>query len=146
MRGTGYAVAIFADNGVLRAETLRFGDEVRTPKQLGLPAVARAKATALRKFKAAIEKLDEIGIDESELADDEVERILDFAEKKRRQGKDVIESSEEGAEEPVETQVIDLMQELQRRLKARDDSRPERARSARATGRRAASKSRHRSG
>ena len=36
MRGHEYLVAIIADNGVLRADTLRYADEIRTPESIGL--------------------------------------------------------------------------------------------------------------
>ena len=58
MRGKAYAVAIFADRGVLRAETLRFGDELRATGS-ARPAASRRKATLRRsaKLKRAIAKL-----------------------------------------------------------------------------------------
>src|SRR5690606_3909652 len=37
MRGKEYLVALLAENGVLRAETLRFVDEIRRPEDVGLP-------------------------------------------------------------------------------------------------------------
>jgi DNA end-binding protein Ku len=37
MRGHEYLVAIVSDNGVLRADALRYVDEIRTPKSIGLP-------------------------------------------------------------------------------------------------------------
>jgi len=37
MRGKEYLVAIFSDHGLLRAETMRFVDELRSPADLGLP-------------------------------------------------------------------------------------------------------------
>src|SRR5688500_13883019 len=37
MRGHEYLVAIVADNGVLRLDTLRYADEIRTPASIGLP-------------------------------------------------------------------------------------------------------------
>ena len=37
MRGKEHLVAIFAENGILRAETLRFADQIRTPENIGLP-------------------------------------------------------------------------------------------------------------
>src|SRR5690606_8881941 len=37
MRGKEYLVAIIAEGGLLRAETLRFADEIRTPADIGLP-------------------------------------------------------------------------------------------------------------
>ena len=37
MRGKEYLIAIFAEKGLLRAETMRFADELRSPKEIGLP-------------------------------------------------------------------------------------------------------------
>ena len=37
MRGKEYLVAIFAEHGILRAETMRFPDELRSPADVGLP-------------------------------------------------------------------------------------------------------------
>ena len=37
MRDREYLVAIFAQNGILCAETLRFHDEIRDPETIGLP-------------------------------------------------------------------------------------------------------------
>src|SRR5690606_796011 len=44
MRGKEYLVAIFAENGILRAETLRFADELRSADDVGLPEPAKPKA------------------------------------------------------------------------------------------------------
>jgi DNA end-binding protein Ku len=40
MRGKEYLVAIFSENGILRAETMRFADEIRSPADVGLPKSA----------------------------------------------------------------------------------------------------------
>src|SRR5262249_44347396 len=37
MRGKEYLVSIFPEDGILRAETMRFADEIRSPKEVGLP-------------------------------------------------------------------------------------------------------------
>ena len=37
MRGKEYLVAIFPENGILRAKTMRFPHEIRSPKEIGLP-------------------------------------------------------------------------------------------------------------
>lgn len=52
MRGKEYLVAILAENGILRAETLRFADEIRFPKDVGLPENGKAtpaRSAALRR-------------------------------------------------------------------------------------------------
>ena len=144
MRGKGYAVAIFAESGILRAETLRFGDEVRTPADVGLPEPVKPKAAAVRRLKSALSGLQKDEIDEKELEDDSVERILELAEKKHREGQDVIEASETPEEPEAETQVIDLMKELQRRLneKPAESSRTARKGSTKSAGGRKAASTR----
>src|SRR5712672_2681722 len=47
MRGKEYLVAIFPENGILRAETMRFADELRSPKEVGLPAAKNVPAVAV---------------------------------------------------------------------------------------------------
>jgi DNA end-binding protein Ku len=48
MRGKEYLVAITADNGILRAETMRFADEIRAPEAIGLPKKQKATPAAVR--------------------------------------------------------------------------------------------------
>src|SRR5690242_6652802 len=43
MRGKEYLVAIFSEKGILRAETMRFADEVRSPEDVGLPKKKRSE-------------------------------------------------------------------------------------------------------
>src|SRR5262245_46887476 len=49
MRGKEYLIAIVADHGILRAETMRFADEIRTPKDVGLPEKSRTKSAEVAK-------------------------------------------------------------------------------------------------
>jgi DNA end-binding protein Ku len=44
MRGHEYLVAIISDGGVLRAETVHFADELRSPEDMGLPKRAKVPA------------------------------------------------------------------------------------------------------
>ena len=46
MRGKEYLAAIFAEGGTLRAVTMRFASELRTPDDVGLPAAVRASGRA----------------------------------------------------------------------------------------------------
>lgn len=117
MREKGYAVAIFAQNGILRAETLRFRDEVRRPEDLDLPKPGRVERLRLRKAQAAIRKLAATSVPERELADPSAVRLLALARKKYERGEDVVrvpsapEPGEEGTGE-----VIDLIAALKKRL------------------------------
>src|SRR2546429_5926912 len=54
MRGKEYLVAIFPENGILRAETMRFADELRSPKEVGLPEKKNVPAAAVKKFARLI--------------------------------------------------------------------------------------------
>src|SRR5688500_10179218 len=69
MRGHEYLVAIVSDNGVLRADTLRYTDEIRTPESIGLPKPAKGKKGEA--FAKAIDDLTRKELDVSELQDQE---------------------------------------------------------------------------
>ena len=71
MRGHEYLVAIVSDNGVLRADTLRYADEIRTPEAIGLPKVSKVATAKLNPFLKAIEDLTHKELDISELQDRE---------------------------------------------------------------------------
>jgi DNA end-binding protein Ku len=121
MRGRAYAVAIFADQGILRAETLRFGDELRSPTDLGLPERSDVvPAKLVKEMTKAIESLSESELDPAEMEDDRVEKLRALAEKKRDRGEDVVEApvtDQDGeAGEEGGTDVIDLMAVLKQRL------------------------------
>lgn len=120
MRAKEYVVAIVAENGLLRAETMRFADEVRSADDIGLPDTPRPKAAAVRKLRAAISKLKKSDIALSELEDRNARRLLEIVERKRKQGDDVVEIPEavreEAGEEEQEDGVIDLMEVLKRRM------------------------------
>lgn len=114
MRGKEYLVAILAENGIMRAETLRFVDEVRSAGDVGLPEPEKPKAATVKKIEKAIAKLVEKDLDEDELTDRSAERLLDLAAKKEKAGEDVVEARGQ-AVEPTEG-VIDLMEVLKRSL------------------------------
>src|SRR5262249_44947012 len=54
MRGKEYLVSIFPENGILRAETMRFADEIRTPKEIDLPEKKRLPPATVKKFERLI--------------------------------------------------------------------------------------------
>src|SRR2546423_8907188 len=56
MRGKQYVVAIFPENEILRAETMRFADEIRSPKEIGLPEKKKIPAATVKKFENLIAK------------------------------------------------------------------------------------------
>jgi DNA end-binding protein Ku len=120
MRGKEYLVAISADDGLLRADTLRFADEIRAPGDVGLPAVAKARAADVTKFRKLIKSHSSAKLAEKELADEYSERIRKLAAKKEKKDEDVYELpadfEDEGDDDDV--QVIDLVEVLKRSLKS----------------------------
>lgn len=117
MRGKEYLVAIFAENGVLRAETLRFHDEIRAPADVGLPEPGDLDSKEISRIAAEIRKHSENRLATAELKDREAERILSLVKKKEKKGEAVFEAPAEAAEgEEEETSVIDLMEVLRRSL------------------------------
>lgn len=115
MRGKEYLVAIFAENGILRAETLRFADEVRTSEDIGLPKKQKAKPADLRRFESAVRKLSKKNINTKEMRDQYAGAMLKLIEKKRARHKDVVETERDrGGPQPA--RVVDLMEVLKQSL------------------------------
>lgn len=115
MRGKEYLVAILAESGILRAETLRFHDELRSARDVGLPEKPKLTAAATRKFEKIIDSESASRIDAKHLKDQEAERLLKIVDKKRKQSKNVVEvETEEAGEKP--SNVVDLMETLRRSL------------------------------
>jgi DNA end-binding protein Ku len=122
MRERAYAIAIFAELGILRAETLRFADEVRPPTALGLPRAAKPSAARLRAVKKAVSSISRPGFAKRDLRDDAPDRLLAIARKKRARGKGVVKVPTESAEERG-GEVIDLVALLKERLGKRPKAR-----------------------
>lgn len=123
MRGHQYLVAILSDNGILRAETLRFAGELRTPEDLGLPKRKKPAKKEVKRFADAIESLKENQLDMDELSDRAAAALEKLAQEKLKKGKDVVEAEAaqaEGEEEEAGggAEVIDLMQLLKERVGA----------------------------
>lgn len=126
MHDREYLVAILAADGVLRAETLRFADELRSPHDVGLPKAAKPDATAVRKLEREIDELAADALDRDELGDRYVARLRELVERKRAAGKDVVEApAAETSEESA--QIIDLMEVLKRSLGAETRAGPRQA-------------------
>lgn len=113
MRAREYLVAIFSENRILRAETLRFADELRTPEDVGLPEPEKPAAAEVTRARKAIERLAEKRLSTKELEDRSADRILKLVKEKVKRGAAIPkpESDEEDTSD-----VIDLMAALQRSL------------------------------
>jgi DNA end-binding protein Ku len=116
MRAKEYLVAILAENGILRAETLRFEDEIRKPEQIGLPKKTKVAAADVKKFENQIARRTK-KLNLHELVDDYGARLEKIVAAKQRKNEDVVKVPEdqkgaagEGAE------VVDLLAVLSRSL------------------------------
>ena len=132
MRGKEYLVAITAENGILRADTLRFADELRGPEAVGLPKKRpKAKAADVTKMKKLIKTHSSAKIAESELEDEYADKLLKLVKKKERKDEDVYELPEDVAEdEAPDPDVIDLVEVLKRSLRSGDAAPRKRAKKA----------------
>lgn len=119
MHGKDYLVAIIAEGGILRAETLRFHDEVRTPEQVGLPKLQHADKKAVEQMRAAIKKLIHKQLDPGLLSDQQVLNLRRRIDAKLKSGTDVLKAPEEPVPAEAAGNVIDLMQVLKERLQGR---------------------------
>ncbi len=124
MHGKDYLVAIIAEGGILRAETLRFHDEVRTPEQVGLPALQHADKKSVDQMRAAIKKLTHKSFAPELLSDQHAVLLQQRIEAKLKSGIDVLKAPEEPEAAETPSNVIDLMQVLKERLQGRQPQPP----------------------
>jgi DNA end-binding protein Ku len=125
MRGKEYLVAILAAQGLLRAETLRFADEVRTAGEVGLPKKQQATRAQLARAEKAIRSLAGTSVKPAELISERDRRLVELIAKKQRAG-DVVRNAK--AKDPDDTVVIDLIDQIKRSLSARTPRSKGRAR------------------
>jgi DNA end-binding protein Ku len=120
MRGHEYLVAIVPDNGVLRADTLRYADEIRTPESLELPKRGKVAAAKVSAFSKAIENLTHKELNIAELEDREAQQLQSLVQAKQKDRDAVVHPK--GAEAAEETEagegakIIDLMEVLRNSL------------------------------
>jgi len=114
MRAKEYLVAIFSENEILRLQTLRFPDEVRSASDVGLPKKKKVDKSAVARFEKLITKHSQTKLPTTELEDEETAKVLKFVKSKQSRGKDVIET-EEG--ESDQGNVVDIMEVLKRNLR-----------------------------
>ncbi|HEV7763472.1 MAG TPA: Ku protein [Thermoanaerobaculia bacterium] len=116
MRGKEYLVAIIAENGILRAETLRFADEIRKPADVDLPEPAKPPAAMVKKFEEQIAKRAK-KLDLHEFLDERTERLEKLVAKKEKQKGAIVQAPvEEREEEGQGGEVVDLLAILSKSL------------------------------
>jgi DNA end-binding protein Ku len=122
LRDREYLVAIFARDGVLTAEALRFHDEVRGADLLGISKKAKADPSAVKQYAALISKHGQGKFDPTKIHNEHNEALRELASKKAKSKKNVIQTGaavggeDEEASESAET--VDLMRMLKQSLKA----------------------------
>jgi DNA end-binding protein Ku len=127
MREREYLVAITAEDGLLRAKTLRFHDEVRSIEGVGLPRAPELDRNDVKRFTELIAKHASERFDADALTDDAAVQLEKLANAKKRSKKDVVATD---AEEPEDqgARVLDLMQMLKSSLKDQAATKPKPAR------------------
>ena len=113
MRGKEYLVAIFSERGILRAETMRFPDEIRSPADVGLPKKKAAPAASVRKFEKLITTRSKKQFSPTKLADKQSDDLLKLVKKKEKQRGNVVRVE---TEDEKDHKVIDLVQVLKKSL------------------------------
>ena len=118
MRAKEYLVAIIAENGILRAETLRFSDELRSAEDVGLPKVTKPTPATVKKFEALIAKKSR-KLDPREFLDDYEERLEKLVAQKEKKKADIVRAPAEDKDEEGGGgggEVVDLLAVLSRSL------------------------------
>jgi DNA end-binding protein Ku len=118
MRGKEYLVAIFSDNGILRAELMRFADELRTPNDLDLPKKPKVPAATVRKFEKLISARAKKQFSTTKLEDEQSDKLLKLIHKKKANRKNVVEVELE-EEKRDNGKVVDLVAVLKKSLSAK---------------------------
>jgi DNA end-binding protein Ku len=116
MRGKEYLVAIFGENGILRAETMRFPDELRTPAEVGLPKKPKIPRATVAKFEKLISTKSKKQLSPRKLEDEQTERLLKLVKKKSAQRKNIVEVDIDERDQREQGNVVDLVAILKKSL------------------------------
>jgi DNA end-binding protein Ku len=132
MHDREYLIAIIASDGVLRGETLRFAGEVRDDPDGLDDRTPKVDKSRVEQYMKAIRARTRNAMNLDDLEDTRAERLKALAEKKRKEGRDVVEiphdvkttASEDGEEENSDG---DLLDSIRRSLSAAKSKTPKRA-------------------
>jgi DNA end-binding protein Ku len=113
MRGKEYLVAIFSDKGILRAETMRFADELRSPADVGLPKKKEPSKATVHKFEKLIASKSKKQFSPTKLADKQTDSLLKLVKKKQANRANVVKVEEEAE---TDRKVVDLVKILKQSL------------------------------
>ena len=109
MRGKEYLIAILSENGILRAEILRFKHELRTPDDVGLPAESKPNPQMVGRFEKFVHKNSESKISRKELHDESTSQLLTIVKKKQSQKENVVETSEKQSKGAEVINILDVL-------------------------------------
>jgi DNA end-binding protein Ku len=123
MREREYLVAIFARNGILCAETLRFNDEVCAPGTIGLPEPKPAPRRGVAIFERSIDALFRRELPQDALADVDTQKLWAIIAKKKRAGKDLIRLAHKSDNGDSDEGEIDLLETIRQSLRRADQAR-----------------------
>lgn len=113
MRGKEYLVAIFSDKGILRAETMRFADELRSPADVGLPKKKDVAKATVTKFEKLIANKSKKQFTPTTLADKQTDSLLKLVKKKEKKRENVVKVEDEM---DTDRKVVDLVKILKQSL------------------------------
>ncbi len=120
MRGKMHLVAIRGEKGLLRADTLRYANELREPDMIDAPAPHEVADDLVASMVETIEARSSDDYDLRQLTDERSAQIRARAEEKLDAGEDVIESSQgdddDADDEDDDSVVIDLTDVIARRI------------------------------
>jgi DNA end-binding protein Ku len=116
MRGKEYLVAIFARHSILQASTLRFSDEIRSPKDVGLPEKKNADKRTVRRFTTIIQKKTRKTLSPQLLRDTQADAIERYVRKKQSRHKDLVQADLPAA---PKGEVVDIMSILKKSLEGK---------------------------
>jgi DNA end-binding protein Ku len=97
MREREYLLAIFAREGILCGETLRFHGEIRDPGALGLPEPVAADRRRVADFERSIGALTAQAIPRDALVDKSNEALAALIEKKLKAGRDLVRTDHDAS-------------------------------------------------
>jgi len=117
LRERAYIVAIVAQGGLLLGQTLRFADELRTPKDVGLPEREEPSKALVSKLSRSLLEKQRGRFDPFSLVDPAHRKLEQLIASKVKQGK-VLEAPEPSAEPAAQSgaEVVDLMELLRSSL------------------------------
>jgi len=134
MRGREVAIAIYAERGILRAQTLRPPAEIRTAEAVGLPAPGAIDEALVTALKEAIAKDAKPTLDMKSLRDETAAAVRALAAKKKKAGKDVVEVDEAlvttHEDDDGMAPIVDIVSILKARLAAGAKATPAKAAAA----------------